>query len=497
MSAPATVEMSDTNNESLPEAFEEKWRKMQNERLLKRRKEDKLPRVRNGGSNTPWTLADAVKLCSLCEFRDKNGAYPYPVDSVEQIAHWKKQSRNKITPNVRTLLMNIVGCKHGTKELSPTINYMQNNGKTADVATKRKREGHHALSQLHMGHDQTHAVEGVAIYLFLRFLQLSTSFFNWEAMPVFDGNEADFIMRKKDWPTDMYVPLQMKSASNCIPGKPASYKLRKSDYPNVFCVCVGLQGYVHRTDDVTGPNDTANAPGCLIGEIWNIGSCKIIKTSFCPSFGTPYSKIPADRRLHFPGATDEAKQAFADIVLRDIEAWPRMARSRIFYEISSDINSHATAKYQIEKAGFEAVDAALRAHGLCVFPVWRQNECVDYAVVSIKTGKHLVFVSGKPGKVNNGKVTQRVFDLSSAPKKRFCDVVIASYSGAPNKVAVMSRDTVYVEGIASFSWNETSLKPGVIVFDDIRKPDVGKMFAEYLQDFADKAAVAATAAQCL
>ena len=452
-----------------------------NARIRQLAKEDKLPQFREGGSNTPWTLAAAVMLCISCAFRGKNGADPYPADSVEQIAHWDEQEQDKIQKNKRTLLMDIRGCKPGTKEYSPIINIMQSHGKTAEKAAKRKRESNEARSRMQTGHDQKNAVEGNAIHLLLALFQLAASFCAWEVMAVFDGNEADFVMRKKDWHPDVWVPLQMKSVSECIVGKEVSYHLKKGDYPNAYCVCVGLQGYVHRTDDVTGPNDIANAPGCSIAEIWNIGSCSIIETSLWPSFGTPYSKLSADRRLHFPGATDEAKLAFAETLLRDIEAWqPRMELSRILYEFSPDINSKVPPKYQTEKAGFAAVDAALRLHGLCVAPVWRQNECVDYAVASVETGEPLVFVSGKTGSVANGNVTQREFKLGGAPNKRFCNVVVASYAGAHHKVAVMSRDTVYAEGMKRFCWNEESLKPGVRVFDDIRNPAVGNAFVDHL-----------------
>ena len=459
-------------------------REKQNARKRQIQKEDKLQKVREGGYNTPWTLAAAVILCIACAFRGKNGADPYPADSEEQIAHWNKQKRDKIQPAKRTLLMDITGCKHGTKEYSPTITTMQNSGKTAEQAAERWRKGHEARSRTQVGHDQQNAVEGNAIHLLLALFQLVASFCDWEAMPVFDGNEADFTIRKKDWPPDVWVPVQMKSVSECVVGKHTSYNLKKGDYPNVFCVCVGLQGYVHRTDDVVGPNDIANAPGCSIAEIWNIGSCSIIETSLGPSFGTPYSKLSAERRLHFPGATDEAKLAFAETLLRDIEAWPRMELSRILYEFTPAINSTQVGETrQTEKAGFATVDAALRVHGLYVAPVWRQNECVDYAVASVETGEPLVFVSGKTGSVNNGKIAQRYFLVRGALNKRFCDVVVASYAGAHHKVAVMSRDTAYVQGMVACSWNEECLKDGVRVFDDIRDPKVGKAFVDYLLMF--------------
>jgi hypothetical protein len=439
-------------------------------------KEDKIPQIRKGKKNTPWTLVLAVVLCAVWA---KNGDQPYPADSEKQIASWLEQEAQGIQPAKRKILMK---CASGVDKPSPTITYMQSQGKTPEVAAKCKLEGNKAKRCAHMGQDQKNAVEGVAIHLLLDFLCVVPSFCDWEAFPVFDGLEADFIMRKKDWPPDEFVPVQMKSVGECIDGKTVNYSLKKCDYPNVFCVGVGLQGYVLRTVDVIGPDDIANAPGCAIVEIWNIGSCGIIEASLNPTFGVRYSKLDAARRLQCATASAEEKRAFATTLLGDIEAWPRMDQRRIFYEFSHEINSKVTQTCQTEKAGFVAVDKVLRLHGMCVEPVWRQGECVDYKVLA--TGKPLAFVSAKTGSLKNGKDTQRGFELHAAPNSRFCDFVVASYAGKHHKVALMSRDTVYAAGMKTFSWNEERLKEGVRVFEDIRIPDVGKAFAECLASFA-------------
>ena len=463
------------------------WRKQKNERDRLRNKEDKLPQVRTGGSRTPWTLAQAVVLCAMCFFRGKNGAVPYPAEHEKQVAWWEDRERDKIKSSMRTILMDTTGCPPGTKEYSPTIANMQYRGKTVEVSKKRKRECNEANSAKMMGQEQKNSVEGVAIHLLLVFIRAVIPDFDrfWEVMPVFDGLEADFMMRRKDWESDdVWVPMQMKSVSECVPGKNVKYTLKHGDYPHVFCVCLGMLGFVHRTDDVTDPNDIANAPGCSIGEIWNVGSCSDIETSMHPTFGVPYSKFAASRRLHFPGAADEDKRAFAEALLRDIESWPtRLARNRVFYEFSENINKKTSERYRIEKKGFEAVDAALRTHGLRIDPVWRQNECADYVIVSVESGVPLVFVSGKTGSVNSGYRKQRVFTLSGAPNKQFCNAVVASYSDEHHRVAVMSRDTVYVQGRKSFGWNEDRLDPNVRIFDDIRKEETGKEFAHYILSF--------------
>ena len=462
------------------------WKKKMYERKRQLRNEDKLPRVRDGKATTAWTLAQAVVLCAMCFFRGKNGAVPYPAEHKKQIAWWKEQERKKIRNSYRKILMDTTGCPTGTKEFSKRISDMQHCGKTEKQANKRQREGAEAVSAKQMGHEQKNAVEGVAIHLLLVFFRAAFPGFDkvWEVMPVFDGLEADFMMRRKDWLPDVWVPMQMKSASECVQGRPVSYNLARGDYPHVFCVCVGMLGFVHRTEDVSGPNDIANAPGCSIGEIWNIGSCSDIDTSMRPTFNVPYSKFAADRRLHFPGATDEAKRAFAEALLRDIESWPtRLARNRVFYEFSNTINNNTKENIKTEKNGFAVVDAALRTCGLRIDPVWRQGECADYVVANVESGEPLVFVSGKTGTVNNVDWKQRYFHHRSAPNKRFCDVVVASYSGAYHRVAVMSRDAVYVAANTNFCWNEDRLDPGVRIFDDIRKEEVGKEFAHYILSF--------------
>jgi hypothetical protein len=462
------------------------WKKKMYERKRQLANEDKLPRIREGGNRTPWTLAQAVVLCAMCFFMGKNGAVPYPAEHPKQIAWWEEQERKQIQNCMRTIRMITEGCLSGTKKYSPRINSMQTRGKTEEKAKKRKRESDEALSTKMMGQDPKHSVEGVAIHLLFVFFRAVIPDFDrvWELMPAFDGLEADFIMRRKDWDPDVWTPIQMKSASECVQGKTVNYKLAHGDYPNVFCVCVGILGFKYRTDDVSGPNDTANSTGCSIGEIWNVGSCSAIETSMHPTFGVPYSKFAADRRLHFPGATDEAKRTFAEALLRDIEKWPtRLARNQVFYEFSDTINKKTTEQYRIEKNGFEVVDAALRTCGMRIDPVWRQNECVDYVVVSVESGEPLVFASGKTGTVKHGELKTRCFKLRGAPNKGFCDVVVACYSGAYHRVAVMSRDTAYVDGMKYFCWNENCLKPGVRIFDDIRNEQVGKEFAHYILSF--------------
>jgi hypothetical protein len=481
----------------------EEARKLINNQRSKNRKEDKLAKFRTGGPNTPWTLVGAVLLAIACEFRGKNGAVPHPADSTEQIEHWEDQKQRKISPSQRTLLMKTTttttGFPAGTRTHSPRINIMQTYGKTEAVSKERKMKGLKKLNEKFTGQNLSNPVEGCAIYLLICFFRLMIDTYdrNWEVAPVFDGQLADFMIRRREWPPGQWVPIQMKSASECVIGKTTNYGCIRGRYIGVFVVCVGMIGYVHRTTDVVDPNDSANAPECSLGELWNLGSCNNTPgENFTPTFGVPYSKmISTDRRLDFYSATIEVQRIFAEKLLGDIEKWPQQTLNQILFDVNNP-----KLKTKVEKDGFKVVDEALLLAKLSLKPVWRQNECVDYSIEKIETpGQPLVFVSGKTGSLTKNKndPKQRRFPLRKAVNKHFCDVVIASYAGAHHKVAVMSHETVYVKGAAenggaaergpkTFYWNEDHLKAGVRIFDDIRIPETARAFADHVLTFARK-----------
>ena len=450
------------------------YREKVNAQVRQRKKEDKLPRIRNGKS---WSLQDGVQLASEAV----HGARPYPFDSKEQMEWWDKQKVGGIIPSRRKILMDVSGCPHRTKKMSPTINTMQSRGKTEETSKKRKREKYQKQSEMNMGRDQKHAVEGCAIHMVFDFLLRHIPNFDnmWEALPVFDGLEADFMMRHKNWPSNEWVPIQMKSATGCTNGKKINYNLKNGEYKNIFCICVGMVDY---TSHIPTSPDDISLDGCTIGEIWNIGSSSKIEKSLQPTFGVPYSKCAPEYRLQMSSASDEEKRSFAQTIIRDIEAWEhRFSQERIFYEFSNTINKRVGEMHRVEKKGFQFLDEQLRKCGLYVSPVWRQNECVDYAIADLKTNKNLVYVSGKTG---SGNLKQRYFELSKAPNDNFCDCVIASYSGLLHRVAVMNRTTVYDTTKKTFYWNDNKINPGVRVFDDIRNVEVAREFAEYIKTFA-------------
>jgi hypothetical protein len=94
-------------------------------------------------------------------------------------------------------------------------------------------------------------------------------------------------------------------------------------------------------------------------------------------------------------------------------------------------------------------------------------------------------VSGKTATIAAGKQTMRYFRTAKAPNKHLCDCVIASYTGAHHKIAVMTRDTVYKSGKSSFYWNELNAATMncVRVFEDVRDPDIARAFASHVASF--------------
>jgi len=366
---------------------------------------------------------------------------------------------------------------------------MQSYGKDAQTAAKRKREGADEVSRAHTGQPQTNAVEGVAIHFLFSLFRLFTPGFDdvWETSPVLDELEADFMMRRRDWPAEHWVALQMKSSGKCLVGTQTTYKVGRNEYPNVFVVCVGMMDYKHRDRDVSSPDDIAPHAECVVLEAWNVGrwSETLSAKTFGPTVGVPYSGIAdTTRRLDMTKASDEEKRLFVQRLLRDVEAWqPRFTWDQIMFGFDDPrINAKVGEMHKIEKLGFVAVDSAIQPHGLRLVPVWRQGECVDYAIEDANTGKR-AYVSGKTGTVDHGSETQRYFQLSAGVNHRFCDLVIASYSGAFHKVAVMARDIVYVDGMKTFCWNEKKLKQGVRIFQDVRTPRDGKAFADHIRSF--------------
>lgn len=133
------------------------------------------------------------------------------------------------------------------------------------------------------------------------------------------------------------------------------------------------------------------------------------------------------------------------------------------------INKGMGGNHKVEKFGFDVLGKALGPFGFQLAPVKRQNEATDGMIVG---GSFQCAVSMKTGKVNGGNKFSRTFHLNKAPNKQHVDVVIALYSKEFNRVAVMHRDTVYVDDKKTFCWNEAKFKPEVAIFDLSKKSQV-------------------------
>jgi hypothetical protein len=490
---------SESDEEEEPAAEDPKVFSTHRERVnalaRRRHREDKAPVVRTGKKTTPWTLESAVKLCDLTQRLETRGV-ALRADDTRQISCWNEQRLIGIRPGRRKLLMDTSKCAHGTLEKSPKINHMQSRGKTPEMAAKRAKMSAHKKSAASLGRPPQHAVEGAAIFLLISFFRFFVNDFDaiWEVAPVFDGLEADFMMRKKRVADAdaRWIPIQMKSVTGCDIGKQNNYKgLFHGSYPFMFCVCIGMVNYEHRSYEyVKDANDSAPNAECKIGEIWRIGCSnnipRTVKTDFGPRFGVPYSNMDANRRLNYLEATDTEKRYFAHALLNEIKNWPQtFTRNETLYEFGDKLNSNVAPKIRIEKKGLYIIDKALSLSTMRIEAVWRQNEAVDFSVVNCATGHVVVYVSCKTATAYPHTFMQKSFPLNKAPNVRLCDCVIASYSGAHHKIAVMSRDTVYGAGKKHFYWNEnkSSKMQGVRIFEDIRDPKTARAFSAHLVSF--------------
>ena len=67
--------------------------------------------------------------------------------------------------------------------------------------------------------------------------------------------------------------------------------------------------------------------------------------------------------------------------------------------------------------------------------------------------------------VQNGNPKTRSFALKKAPLSKLCNIVIASYGGNVNRIAVINAELVYCCGARNFYWNEDKLREGIALFD--------------------------------
>lgn len=372
-----------------------------------------------------------------------------------QVKHWKDQKARNIRPSHRSCMVHM---PNGAVVESPIHIYITKRGSTKAQKVLRKEAGNTKRGSTMLGCEQQHALEGAAILMLRKLLQLlcPEEFACWTLKPVFDGNQADMMARHESWAFDQWMAIQIKSCRIKL-GTHATYGLRHGQYDgNINCVAVGIRNF--KADKEPKSADDTEAKG-YVYELWNVGDSKNVKASLQPTPDVKYRPLGADRRMETKSSVEKQTE-FLRNMLAEWRAWQnKLNKSDILYDMAV-FNAKSTEKTKTEKRGFETIANALGALSVKLSPVWRQNECVDFKLV---LDNRELYVSGKTGSVVNNNVHQRYFLLNVAPNKHFCDVVVASYAKNHQRVAVMAPSDVYIAG--SFCWNEKDLKKGVAIFD--------------------------------
>lgn len=346
-------------------------------------------------------------------------------------------------------------------------------GDNPDKKRARLAAGNAKRSATQKGHEQFNAVEGALLGLlvahFKKYLPRE-EFEKLRFLYLFDCNKADFAIGRVG--EDKYTAVQIKTATIEF-GKATNYHLKPGDYvPHMYCICIGGRECVMNALP-TDANDTSTS-GAYIFETIDVGATENIKTSLSPTPGVPYSGIDPSWRLYPTFESFEANRAFYVNMVNSIYACPVKFTEAQLNVGTNGINEGMAKNHKVEKFGFDVLGKALAPFGYTFEPVKRQNEAVDGMIVgeSFKCA-----VSMKTGKENHKNKFSRRFDLGKAPNKQNVDVVIALYGGEFNRAAVMHRETVYVDGMKSFCWNEKDFKPGVAIFDLNEKLQVEALIA--------------------
>ena len=164
------------------------------------------------------TLAYAIDVFNV---HFKGRGIPLPPDEPRQVEHWNEQIIGKIIKTRRTI-------KYMTHDgvvcESSTVNNMKNQGTTEEQKQINKIIGNRRRSESSKGREQMHPVESTAIACFLRLcsIMIPEVFSEWEFGPVFDGLQADLMVRNKSWTNNTWVAIQTKS-SRITMGKKTTY----------------------------------------------------------------------------------------------------------------------------------------------------------------------------------------------------------------------------------------------------------------------------------
>ena len=423
---------------------------------------------------------------------------PLSADNPRQLEHWNNGHR---WPSSRTILfMN----NSGVERASQSVHDMESKGLTAKQRVQNKEEGNKKCSETNMGQDQTHPVESTAIACFLQLCRTwkPEVFSEWEFGPVFDGLQADLMIRKKAWSDGRWVPIQVKSSQIQL-GRQSIYFQEKHalkyNSVGIYCIAIGLReiGVDYKP---TGPDDVNR--NAAVYEVIDVGKCVQVTPSPAIHYSRKNKNIPPHCRCFMDDdlseqwrfiygwetTKEEYIKSFLTNLFNNIQEWPdeyRYSKEDLWFGRDT-VNAECSSTHKIENEGIEAIYKALVSYDGSLRPPWRQGETVD-SIITLPCGEELN-ISHKTARMNNYPY-QRRFDLNVHPNDQFCDYVIASYAGQHSKVAVMERSTVYDPdlntALTSFQWNENDLRDGVFIFDLENEKEKAEFF-ELLRVGADK-----------
>ena len=432
------------------------------------------------------SLAYAIEVFNV---HLKDRGEPLSADDPRQVEHWNNQTIGKTK---RTILYKTKG-EMGKIVPSSTVSNMKRAGTTQEQKETSRIIGNGRRSESSKGREQMHAVESTAIACFLHLcsIMIPEVFSEWEVGPVFDGLQADLMMRHKSFPDGIWVPIQMKSA-RIEWGRKTNYFRTKAEVlkykeVGIYCIAVGLLEY-DLNYNPNGPDDLDYS-----AKVYEILDNREYMT-VCPYPATLCEAFPPQFRCfvrdkpHDCTNHEEYIKTFLTNLFANIQNWHvRYSEEDLLYGRDT-VNARCAASNKIENVGIEVINKAVVSHGGTLQPPWRQGETVD----SIMTfdDEH-INISHKTANIIMGESNQRGFKLKKHPNDHFCDLVIASYSKQLNKVAVMSRSTVYDCGNKTgFYWNEKWGKEkleqmGVFIFDLENEEENAafiQLFREYVKN---------------
>jgi hypothetical protein len=408
----------------------------------------KRPVIHVRARNNSVKIEDVIELFNLFElYKTKKfeGGVPLPVN--DERHNWENQLSTKLksfgkkkVPSLRTIGILM---PDGSIKPSDTYDKMKHTGITAEQRNENRELASKKLSEISQSHKQWNEIEAISISLFIKLIKENTTT-EYTFSTIFDGLQADFMIRNNKWPPNQWVPIQIKSA-NIGFGKYTRYTI-VNKYENIYCLCIGLL-YYNENIEPKNCNDTTNT--AKIFEILDMGKARSISTT--PGLKS-YEYI---NRLYVSHELIDKKyekkeeiRIFIDNMLLNIEKFPRFTKEIIFFDIG--FNELSKSKI-IEMKGIETIYKILEKYGINIIAPKRQNETVDYI---IEYNKKCICVSQKSSSITRKNF--RSFSLGSAPNSHFVDIIIAICTINYDKISLIPSGCYNNKSLKSFNWCESS-----------------------------------------